>query len=258
MLFDMHCHTKEGSIDAKVGILDYIKKLKDLGFDGMLITDHNTYKGYEYWKKTIQKVEDFIVLKGIEYDTKDGGHIIAILPEGVHTRLLEFRGMSLMQLEKVVHGLGGILGPAHPYGTGYFAVMNTKAGKKNKELFPKFDFIEAFNSCTKPFANEKAKILAKLYEKPMFSGSDAHRESAIGTAFTEFYKEIHDNNDLIAYVKSKMMAKTGGEGSFRQQSRLKEQMGIWGYWIYNKLGTILRAYKRRKEIHKLKKNYEVC
>ena len=31
MKFDMHCHTKEGSMDGKVMIEEYIKKLKEKG-----------------------------------------------------------------------------------------------------------------------------------------------------------------------------------------------------------------------------------
>ena len=37
----MHCHTNEGSIDARVGIADYVNELINKGVDGMLITDHN-------------------------------------------------------------------------------------------------------------------------------------------------------------------------------------------------------------------------
>ena len=64
--------------------------------NGMLITDHDTYKGYRYWKNEMKgKVyEDFVVLKGIEYDTCDAGHIICIMPEGVKMRLLEMRGTN--------------------------------------------------------------------------------------------------------------------------------------------------------------------
>ena len=47
---DMHCHTAEGSIDARVGIVDYVKELINKGVDGMLVTDHNSYKGYEHWQ----------------------------------------------------------------------------------------------------------------------------------------------------------------------------------------------------------------
>lgn len=51
MKIDMHCHVKEGSVDSKVSLEEYITLLKEKGFDGMLITDHNTYKGYRYWKE---------------------------------------------------------------------------------------------------------------------------------------------------------------------------------------------------------------
>ena len=44
MKFDMHCHTAEGSLDGKVKIEEYIRILRDNGFDGMLVTDHNSYR----------------------------------------------------------------------------------------------------------------------------------------------------------------------------------------------------------------------
>ena len=62
---------------------------------GMLITDHDTYNGYRHWKNEIKgkKHKDFLVLKGIEYDTFGGGHILVIMPENVKLRCLELRGM---------------------------------------------------------------------------------------------------------------------------------------------------------------------
>ena len=45
MKIDMHCHVKEGSIDSRVGIEEYIEILKKKGFQGMVITDHDTYNG---------------------------------------------------------------------------------------------------------------------------------------------------------------------------------------------------------------------
>ena len=94
MKIDMHCHVKEGSIDSKVGVEEYITILKKHGFQGMVITDHDTYNGYRYWKENIKgkKHTDFVVLKGIEYDTRDAGHILVIMPEGVKMRLLEIAG----------------------------------------------------------------------------------------------------------------------------------------------------------------------
>ena len=97
MKIDMHCHVKEGSIDSK--------HLKKKGFQGMVITDHNTYNGYRYWKNHMKgKVHtDFVVLKGIEYDTRDAGHFLVIMPEGVKMRLLEMRGMTVSLLIDLVH-----------------------------------------------------------------------------------------------------------------------------------------------------------
>ena len=71
MKFDMHCHTKEGSMDGKVMIEEYIKKLKEKGFGGMLVSDHNSYDGYREWRDSIKGKNhtDFVVLKGVEYDT---------------------------------------------------------------------------------------------------------------------------------------------------------------------------------------------
>lgn len=46
MKIDMHCHVKEGSIDSRVGIEEYITILKEHGFQGMVITDHDTYNGW--------------------------------------------------------------------------------------------------------------------------------------------------------------------------------------------------------------------
>ena len=116
MKFDMHCHTAEGSIDARISIRDYAQLLKDQGFSGMLVTDHDSYNGYRYWKlHRASMPKDFLVLKGIEYDTRDAGHYIVIMPDGVNLRLLEMRGMSVESLIRLVHDYCGVLGPAHPF-----------------------------------------------------------------------------------------------------------------------------------------------
>lgn len=105
MKLDMHCHVREGSVDSKVSLDEYIMILKEKGFDGMLITDHDTYHGYRHWKNHMKGKmhEDFIVLKGIEYDTLDAGHIICIMPEGVKMRLLELKGLPVSVLLSLIH-----------------------------------------------------------------------------------------------------------------------------------------------------------
>ena len=156
MKIDMHCHVKEGSPDSKVSLDEYITILKANGFEGMLITDHDTYKGYRYWKNKMKgkSHEDFVVLKGIEYDTCDAGHIIVIMPEGVKMRLLELKGLPVSVLIDFVHRHGGVLGPAHPCGEKYMSFTNTKRFYKNPEIIKRFDFIEVFNACESMESND--------------------------------------------------------------------------------------------------------
>lgn len=253
MKFDLHCHTKEGSLDAKVDIVSYIQHLREKGFDGMLVTDHNSYNGYRKWKESAQGAENlksFVVLKGIEYDTYDGGHMIAILPDHVHCKLLEIRGMTVAKLEKVVHELGGILGPAHPYGIGFFALMNNKWVKRNLEIIHKFDFIETFNSCTNPISNKMAEKLAKKYKKFCFAGSDAHKKHVIGSACTKFDHIIQSNNDLIQAVKEHVHVIAGETKDKiipKHYNLIQKWLGIIGYWLYNKSGAAMYYFARRKE-----------
>ncbi len=258
MKFDMHCHTKEGSVDAKVGIEAYVKRLMELGFDGMLVTDHNSYKGHDKWQEIREAFEkkagrSFVVLRGIEYDTRDAGHMLVILPDRIKTRLLEARGMTLNELKKVVHYLGGIIGPAHPYGTGFFALMHTKAGRKN--VFSGFDFVEGLNSCSKPHQNRKQHRFARRSGKTVFCGSDSHKLQYVGSAYTIFERTIRNNDDLIRAVRESVKTKRGLVGiEFLQKKHRKftEDFGILGYYVLNKTMAFVNAVKRKRKMAKIR------
>lgn len=258
MKFDMHCHTKEGSLDGKVMIEEYIRRLREQGFGGMLVSDHNSYDGYREWKKSVKdrQYQDFVVLKGVEYDTMDCGHILVIMPEGVKLWILEMRGLPVDMLIRIVHFYGGILGPAHPYGEKYLSAMTTRLRKerykkKLSSLVSQFDFIEIFNACEKKETNDKAYELAKEYGKPGFGGSDAHKTDCIGKAYTELPDNIRTESDLIAYIKSNPVIECGG--TFYERTT-KDRLGkvnavlVESFYVYNKMGNALRGRKRRKEL----------
>ena len=99
-----------------------------LGYDGFMISDHNSYKGCKAWDKlkTDPRYRDFHVIRGIEYDTKDAGHILVIMPDDLYMPILKIRGMRCSKLIKIVHIFGGILGPAHPFGVASSSAMGFK------------------------------------------------------------------------------------------------------------------------------------
>lgn len=250
MKIDMHCHVKEGSIDSKVSLEEYITILKKNGFQGMLITDHNTYKGYRYWKEHMRgkKHTDFVVLKGIEYDTRDAGHIIVIMPEGVKMRLLEVKGLPVSVLIDFVHKNGGILGPAHPCGEKYLSYTNTKRFFKSPELIKRFDFFEGFNACEPEVSNEAAMKLVTRYQKPAIGGSDSHKPECVGRAYTILPEYVTCETELITLIRKKVPIEVGGT---LYAKTTKEKLGkaskilTYSFWIYNKGGNLLKAHKRK-------------
>ena len=253
MKFDMHCHTKAGSIDARTPLSRYIDLLQIQGFDGMLVTDHDSYKGYRQWKEENGSADNFTVLEGVEYDTRDGGHILVIMPDGVELDVLQVRGLKLSTLIDLVHHFGGILGPSHPFGTKSSSLMHCKAIKRNPGLLRKFDFLEGFNTCESAASNYLAQGLAVLWDKPCTGGSDSHSDDCVGRAWTEFTVDIHSNNDLIEAIRQNKIEDFGGQvrgDLFRR--RVKESFcGVWAFRAYNRGLGMLFAWKRHRRINKL-------
>ena len=254
MKLDMHCHTKEGSFDGSLPLLENIAILKEKGYDGMLLSDHNSYKAYRYYEKLADKPEDFTVLCGIEYDTLDAGHILIILPSGVHPKIFELRGLPVSVLIEIVHLYGGILGPAHPCGEKFLSFSNTRIGKKVLDkLMPRFDFIEAYNACEDSDSNKRAKELANRYRLPEFGGSDSHKPDSAGFGYTILNKQIKSETDLIRYIVNGGEAKAGG---VRYWYTTKQKLGkandilVYSFWFYNKFLAGFHYRSRKLELTK--------
>lgn len=250
MKLDMHCHTKEGSLDGKISLEEYVTILKEKGYGGMVITDHNSYNAYRYYKKhkTEDAFQNFVVLKGIEYDTIDAGHILVIMPEHVKLPLLELRGLPVTMLIDLVHRFGGILGPAHPCGEKYLSITNTKHFRNNPGVIRGFDFIETFNACESPESNHLAAELAAAYGLPGFGGSDAHKTECAGLAYAEIDADITCESELIHAVKAGAAVKSGGayyHGTTKERIGKVNNLLVYSFWVYNKTAGFMRYYKRR-------------
>ena len=251
--FDMHCHTHEGSPDSHVEIRQYIKILKEKGFKGMLVTDHDSYEGYEnLTDEEREELGDFRLIRGIEYDTNDFGHMVIVMPKGKIPELLKYRGMSLKTTMLVVHNNGGIIGPAHPCGEPFLSFFTTgfslHKNIKKQYFLERFDFIEGYNSCEPEENNLAARKLAYIYKKPMTAGSDAHMEDCVGLAYTMLPQDIRDEDDLIKFIKSKPNINIGGG---RYGKTTKDKLGflnhflVYGFYYYNKFMTFINIFKRK-------------
>lgn len=249
MKFDLHCHTKEGSLDARVSVREYADRFMALGYDGFMISDHNSYKGCHAWDKMKNRLQyrNFTVIRGIEYDTKDAGHVLIIMPDDLYLNIFKIRGMRCRKLIQLVHAFGGILGLAHPYGVASSSAMGFKQMDMN--LIEQFDFIETFNTCEAPASNRNAATLAAKHNLPTFSGSDSHVTDYIGMACTEIQADIKCNNDLIAAVKNRTNITAFGieRGETKKAKRKEHWIGILAFKAYNRgIGKLVYPYRKFK------------
>lgn len=248
----MHCHTKEGSMDAFVPINEIVEGLKVKNFDGLLVTDHNSYKGFNSYK-ALNK-ENFTVLKGIEYDTFDAGHFIIILPNNVNESIFENRGLKLNELCNLVHKLNGVVGAAHPFDHGRLGMMKLRKWKNLcnlRKVIKDIDFIETFNSSASTLSNDLARIFALKHNKPGTGGSDCHRKNSIGIGKTIFGVDILDNNDLISAIKSSQILEAGGQEVQKHFRKLKHRLFTYMTCPYFYASKILCLKKRHNLLERL-------
>lgn len=250
-VLDMHCHTKEGSMDGLASVFDIVRKMKRMGYTGLVVSDHNSYKGYETWeegKSRYPDISDFNVFKAIEYDSRDGGHIQIILPDGVEMPPLLVRGMKVKKVLEEVHKLGGICGMVHPFGPGAYAAMHTRSVMMHENIQLQYDYVEIYNAHIMPVCNEMAEILNDKLMKPFTAGTDAHKLKYAATAATAFTRKITTRNELIAAIRDRTMVYAGKVGSI-EHPQLRGVVRIAtnaGYYIWNKTAAFLYGMRRWK------------
>lgn len=217
----------------------------------MLITDHDSYKAYRYYKKLPNKPENFVVLKGIEYDTIDAGHMLIIMPTDIKLPILELRGLPVLLLIEIVHHYGGIIGPAHPCGEKFLSIRNTLHGKLSQTIYRKFDFIEGYNACEDADSNMRAMNLANKYQLPCIGGSDSHKADCVGLGYTVLQEQISTETELINYILAGKSTVIGGR---HYEHTTKDKLGkinnvlVYSFWFYNRLCALLRRKARNLEL----------
>lgn len=175
---DLHCHSffsGDGVSSPEALIASARKK----GLHGFALTDHNTSDGIHYLldqglvREDGKPVDEFLIIPGVEVSTAEG-HLLCL---GVI--LPDLKGTPAVEVSKIVHEMGGLIIPPHPYDL-------FRAGIRESVLDAlDMDALEVFNAATtlKRY-NQMAYDYAQRRNIPMTSGSDAHHEAAIGTAYT--------------------------------------------------------------------------
>lgn len=217
---DLHCHSWFSG-DGVSSPESLVASARAKGLHGFALTDHNTSDGCRYLidmglaRADGQPVDGFLVIPGIEVTTAEG-HLLCLgvlLPN-------DLKGTPAAEVCKLVHELGGLAIPPHPYDL-------FRAGIRQSVLDTlEIDGLEVFNAATtlKRY-NRQAFEYATMKKLPMIAGSDAHHEAAIGTAYTILHTDDFSVRGILGQIAK------GTELNQRYLSPRDALRKTWNNWL---------------------------
>ncbi|MCF0117077.1 MAG: PHP domain-containing protein [Bacilli bacterium] len=217
--YETHCHTFEGSACATSKATELVHKYKELGFQGIIITDH-FYNGNcrplrsldwnkwvdEYASGYLHAYEEgqrigLDVFFGIEWCR----HGFELLTYGLSIEWLkqhpEIIDMDIVDYCRLVKRAGALVIQAHPFREASYIDRFT--------LIPhEVDGLEVINTSHKdPKYNERAKWLADSFNLVGTSGSDTHSINNINYGGVGFKEKLTSINDYVRLVKNRQIVK---------------------------------------------------
>ena len=214
--YETHLHSAGVSACGAAAATEYVKKAKEIGFAGMVFTNH-FYRGNTAidrslpWKEFVRPYkEDYLfakelgdkydidVLFGIEEGFGDGKEclIYGVSPEQL-SECDEFRHMSIAQMSAFARGCGGFIAVAHPFRERFY-IKNPNA-EPDASLF---DAVEVYNFCNNRDNNMKAEAYAKKTGMLMISGGDVHSVDIFGNAGIILPERAKTEKDFVRLLKS--------------------------------------------------------
>ena len=189
MIIDTHMHENIYSDDSLMSLDEITKRAKEIGLNGVCITDHESNGLRRDIAPSFYK-DGVLVIVGAEILTYEGDILVFGLEKLPETMI------HAKELIEMVNKVNGVTISAHPYRNN-----NRGLGDHIRDVKSMLTGVEAFNGSTYPFANLYAYALATELNLGCFGASDAHVVNKIGTYATKFADNIRDEKDFIEAIK---------------------------------------------------------
>jgi len=213
--YDLHCHTAEGSGCSKLAAADMVRRYLELGYTGIVITDHFTGKTTvpenATWPERIERFYDgynaakaegdklgLDVFFGLEYSDKGNDFVFLNIGADWLLQNPDMREIGLVPLLKRVREAGGFITHAHPFAIQRWIPVI--------QLVPQWvDAIEVINGGESDANNARALWFFEQYEKEYnlrkVASTDTHEHDAKFTGIT-LNKRVKTLNGLIEEIKA--------------------------------------------------------
>jgi predicted metal-dependent phosphoesterase TrpH len=193
MKFDLHIHTTRHSPDSDLDPLVLVRRAREVGLDGVVITEHD-------WLWTEAELDELraagsglVILAGVEVSAREG-HFLAY---GVQNPFAIPRNIGVTALCQEMHRQGGAVVAAHPFRWGQ------RFDQILEQERPELDGLELMTNNMDADCRRQA---ATVYSRSKLAGlgsSDAHHESTLGVCYTEFATAIRNAADLVAAIRGR-------------------------------------------------------
>ncbi|MDO8672078.1 MAG: CehA/McbA family metallohydrolase [Dehalococcoidia bacterium] len=188
MIIDLHAHTLPRSQCSSLWPDDLIDRLKQLGLDGVCLTEHNKVWPKDQIASLVAK-HHFLVLGGMEVTTSVGHVLVFGLEDDAYDL------WDAKKLRRAVDSAGGVMILAHP-------LRSYGSHLKDSEYGALFDAIDVLNGTESNLHNESAAALCRRLGLHGVGGSDAHALREVGACATMFEDTITNEGDLIDALKA--------------------------------------------------------
>jgi predicted metal-dependent phosphoesterase TrpH len=189
-------HTTRHSPDSRLDPFVLIRRAKELGLDGVVITEHDWLWTETELDELRANAPNLVVLAGVEVSALEG-HFLAY---GVRDPFAIPKGIGVAELCRAVHRQGGAVVAAHPFRWGQ------PFGEILYEAQPELDGLEAMSSNMDDYCRRRtAELLQVPGLRPLarLGCSDAHEEKVLGACYTTFEGTIRDGRDLIDAIRGR-------------------------------------------------------
>lgn len=192
MFVDFHIHESTYSTDSKLTLKEIVEEARQIGLDGVCITDHDSM-GLKEYAEAYSKEVDFPIFVGAEYYSREGD----ILAFGID-RLPDEMRIPAQDFIDYVNERGGVCIAAHPFRD------NRRGLEENLKLVHGLAGIEVLNGNTSMEDNRKALRYAQELGLQCTGASDAHNVFALGRFATWVPDDVRTLDDLVAAIKAQL------------------------------------------------------
>src|SRR5437764_415885 len=110
MKFDLHMHTRRYSPDSEIDPFDLVRRAREVGLDGIVITEHDRLWPEDELEELRKAAPGLVVIGGVEVSGRNGD----LLCYGVNDLTNLRRGMPWGEVCREVARQGGAAGPGCP------------------------------------------------------------------------------------------------------------------------------------------------